>query len=59
MEGRNITVNRHLNQLYPFMGVKKSEPQEQIRGLVEDGAGGTLVSKTATQLGATQDEFAD
>ena len=42
VEGRNILVNRHLNQLYPFMGVEKSKPQEQIQGLVEDRAAGTL-----------------
>ena len=41
------------------MGVEKSEPQEQIRGLVEDGAVGTLAPETATQLGAAHDEFAD
>ena len=39
--GPNISVNRHLNQLYPFMGVEKAEPQEQIQGLAEDGATGT------------------
>ena len=32
----------HLNHLYPFMGVEKAEPQEQIRGLDEDGAAGVL-----------------
>ena len=37
-----ITVNRHLNHLYPFMGVEKAEPQEQIRCLDEDGAAGVL-----------------
>ena len=47
------------DQLYPFMGVEKSELQEQIRSLVEDGAAGTLASETATQLGAAHDEFAD
>ena len=26
--GRSISVNRHLNQLYPFMGVEKAELQE-------------------------------
>ena len=34
--GCSISVNRHLNQLYPFMGVEKAESQEQIRGLAED-----------------------
>ena len=51
--GRNILVNRHLNQLYPFVGVEKTKPQEQIQGLVEDKAAGTLAPETAAQ-----DEFA-
>ena len=46
--GRSISVNRHLNQLYPFMGVETAEPQEQIRGLVEDGAAGTLAPEAGT-----------
>ena len=49
---RSISVNRHLNQLYLFMGVEKAEPQEQIRGLAEDGAAGTLAPEAGTQLGA-------
>ena len=28
--GRTTTVDRHPNQLYPFMGVETAEPQEQI-----------------------------
>ena len=36
-----------------------TEPQEQIRGLAEDGAAGTVAPSTGTQLGATQDEFND
>ena len=35
-------MNRHLNHLYPFMGVEKTEPQEQISGLDEDGAAGVV-----------------
>ena len=54
---RNISVNRHLNQLYPFMGVEKAEPQEQIRGLVEDKAAGTLAPEARTQLREAQDEL--
>ena len=50
MGGLNISVNRHLNQLYPFMGVEKTEPLEQIQDLVKDGAAGTLAPETATQL---------
>ena len=41
------------------MGVEKAEPQEQIRGLVEDEAAGTLAQDTGTQLGDAQDNFAD
>ena len=55
--GRSITVDRHLNQLYPFMGVEMAEPLEQILGLAEDGAAGTMAPSIGTQLGATQDEF--
>ena len=57
--GQTISVDRHLNQLYPFMGVEKAEPQEQIWGLVEDGAARTLAPATGTQLVAAQDEFID
>ena len=49
-------VNRHLNQLYPFKGVETAEPQEQIRGLAEDGAAGTLAPETRTQPGGAQNE---
>ena len=57
--GRSITVDRHLNQLYLFMGVKMAEPQEQILGLAEDKAAGTLAPNAGTQLGTTQDEFTE
>ena len=57
MGGRSITVDRHLNQLYPFMVVEMAEPQEQILGLAEDRAAGTRAPKTGTQHGATQDKF--
>ena len=57
--GRSISVNRHLNQLYLFMGVAKAEPQEQIRGLAEEKAAGTLALDEGTQLGAAQDKFAN
>ena len=57
MGERSITVDRHLNQLYPFMGVEMADPQEQILGLVEDVAAGTLAPNAGTQLGSTQDEF--
>ena len=55
--GRSITVNRHLNQLYPFMGVEMAEPQEQILGFAEDGAAGTIAPSAGTQLRTTQDKF--
>ena len=44
--GRTITVNRHLNHLYPFMGVEKAAPEERIRGLDEDLAAGVLAPGT-------------
>ena len=40
------------------MGVEKAEPQEQIRGLDEDGAAGILAPGISTQLGEAWDEFA-
>ena len=46
----------------PAVSVQRSGkiwPQEQIRGLVEDGAAGTLAPETGTQLRAAHDEFAD
>ena len=36
-----------------------AEPQEQIRGLAEDGVAGTIAPSAGTQLGATQDKFID
>ena len=57
--GRSISVNRHINQLHPFMGVEKAEPQEQIRGLAEDRAAGTLAPDAGTQLGEARDELAN
>ena len=55
--GRSISVNRHLNQLYPFMGVETTGPQEQIRGLAEDRAAGNLALDTRTRFGEAQDEL--
>ena len=54
---RSFTVDRHLNQLYLFIGVEKAEPQEQIGGLIEDGAAGILAQDATNQRGDTQDEF--
>ena len=50
VEGCTISVNRHLSHLYLFMGGEKAEPQEQIRGLVEDSAAGTLAPDFGIQL---------
>ena len=36
VEGRKITVDRHLNQLFPFLDVEKQKPQETIHRLAED-----------------------
>ena len=41
------------------MGVEKAEPQEQIRGLIKDGAAGILAQDATIQRGDAQDEFAN
>ena len=51
-----ITVDRHLNDLYPFMGIEKTNPQEVIHGLAEDPVVENLNPETGHQLEA-QDEF--
>ena len=56
VRGRSISVNRHLNQLYPFMGVETTEPKEQIQGLAEDRVAGILAPETRTHPGAAQNE---
>ena len=57
--GREITVDRHLNQLYPFMGVEHFSGEERIHGLAEDGAAGVIAPGTGAQLGAPLDEVTD
>ena len=64
-----LSVNFHLSHLYPFMGVEKAEPQDQIRGLDEDRAAGILapgpsdptrdVSNLGTQCAEVQDEVSN
>ena len=39
------------------MGVEKAEPQEQIRGLVENRAAVTLAPEARTQPGEAQDKL--
>ena len=55
--GRIITVDRHLNQLYPFMGVETTEPQEQIHGLAADAISENVAPAPPVQRAETQDEF--
>ena len=55
--GRIITVDRHLNQLYPFMGVETTEPQEQIHGLTADSISENVAPAPPVQRAETQDEF--
>jgi len=54
--GRSIKVDRHLNDLYPFIGIEKLKPQETINGLAEDSAAENLAPEPGTRL-ETQDEF--
>ena len=49
--GRVITVNRHLSHLYPFMGVEKTQAEEQIGGLDEDAAAGVVPPGPADSTG--------
>ena len=55
MYGATISYRREVGG----HNILRTQPQEQIRGLVEDRAAGTLAPETATQLGAAQDKFAD
>ena len=48
--GHTISVNPYLTHLYPFMGVEKTEPQEQIRGLDKDKAAAVIASSIKTIL---------
>ena len=54
--GREITVDRHLNQLYPFMGVEHVSGEERIHSLAEDGAAGVIAPGSGAPLGALLDE---
>ena len=40
--------------LYPFIGIEKPQPLEQIHGLTGDRAAETLEPEPETQLGAAQ-----
>ena len=55
--GRKITVDRHLNQLFPFLDVEKQHPQETIHGLAEDPIAAELVQEQSAQPHPAQDEF--
>ena len=55
--GRKITVDRHLNQLFPFLGIEQQLPQETIPGLAEDPVAEDLAPDNSTQHISAQDEF--
>ena len=56
--GRKITVDRHLNHLYPFMGVETAQPQETIPNLTEDETADNLIPRNQTLTPREiQDEF--
>ena len=55
--GHNIIVDRHLNQLNPFLDVEKQQPQETIHRLAEDSVAEDLTLERRTQHFPAQDEF--
>ena len=55
--GRKIIVDRHLNQLFPFLSVEKQLPQETIHGLAEDSVAEDLAPDSSTQHISAQDKF--
>ena len=55
--GRKVVVDRHLNQLFPFLGVENQHPQETIRGLAGDPAAEELAPDNTTQHLPAQDKF--
>ena len=55
--GRKIIVDRHLNQLFPFIDVEKQLPQETIDGLAEDSIAEDLAPEQSTKHHSAQDEF--
>ena len=55
--GQKITVDRHLNQLFPFLDVEKQLPQETIHRLAEDPVAAELAQEQSTQHHPPQDEF--
>ena len=54
VKGCSSTANRQINQLYRFIGVEKTQPQEQIQ---QNRTVETLATETGTQLKEAQDEF--
>ena len=54
--GRKIVVDRHLNQLYPFMNLEAQHPQELIPSLTSDPTEARNLAPSS-RLEPTQDEF--
>ena len=50
-------MDRHLNQLFPFLDVEKQHPQETIHGLAEDSEAEDLTPEQSTEYYSAQDEF--
>jgi hypothetical protein len=54
--GRKIVVDRHLNQLYPFMNLEAQHPQELVPSLTSDPTEARNLAPSF-RLEPTQDEF--
>ena len=54
--GRKMIVDRHLNQLYPFMNLEAQHPQELIPSLTSDSTEARNLAPSS-RLESTQDEF--
>jgi hypothetical protein len=54
--GRKIVVDRHLNQLYPFMNLEAQCPQEIVPTLTSDSTEARNLAPSS-RLGPAQDEF--
>ena len=57
--GRLMSVNRHLQHLYPFMEVETTAPQEIITSLQDNGVAGTTAPGPSAAAAETQDEFSN
>ena len=56
--GRKIVVDRHLNQLFPFMNLETQNPQETVHSLNSDSTEArNLAPAPSSRPEPTQDEF--